>query len=311
MVLPNFLLLGAPKSGTTALYQYLHNHPQIFMSAVKEPHFFAFENQDTNFNGPRDERGSLTQLSVTHLSDYEALFATAAEVPRRGEASTMYLYWPGTAQRIAHYVPEAKLVAILRNPVDRAFSHYLHLRRSGREWLTDFVAALDAEPERIAQGWSPAWHYGQVGQYAAQIEQYWQIFPREQLKIFLYEEWNEKPAQFWQELLQFLEIDATIPLEQKARYNTTPQVQKNVKIHDFLTQENPLKSLLRKLIPAHIRQPLAAKAYRANVDTPPKLTPELRDRVLPRFREGILRTQDCLQRDLSAWLTVSSPMQST
>jgi hypothetical protein len=304
MTQPNFLLLGAPKAGTTALYAYLQQHPQVFMSAVKEPHFFAFEGHSLQFNGPRDERGSLTTASVNEWGAYQALFAAGGEAIARGEASTMYLYWPGVPERIHHYTPDAKLVAILRNPIDRAFSHFLHLRRDGREWLSDFELALGAESDRIAQNFSPAWHYHAVGQYAEQLQRYRSIFPHEQLKIYLYDDWRQHPRKFLRSLFEFLEVDATFQPNMSKRHNTTQQVQKNVSIHDFLTQDNLIKKLLRPLIPARIRQPLAAKAYRANIEAPPKLTPQLRRQLLPRFQADILATQDLIQRDLSHWLTV-------
>lgn len=305
MTLPTFLLLGAPKAGTTALYHVLRQHPQVFMSAVKEPHFFAFTSpQEMQFNGPRDDRAYLSTQSVVDFAAYQNLFSGATEVAR-GEASTMYLYHPQTPKRIAQYAPEVKLVAILRNPIDRAFSHFLHLRRDGREWLTDFAEALAAEPERITQGWSPAWHYQAVGNYAEQLPRYWQQFPREQLRIYLYEDWQQNPDAFLQDLFEFIGVEPNFRPPDRDRANTTNQVQKNLGIHDFLTQENPLKSVLRRLIPAQIRQPLAAKAYRANVSAPPKLTPELRSQLLPQFRDGILKTQDLIDRDLSAWLKCS------
>ncbi|MEM8642141.1 MAG: sulfotransferase [Cyanobacteria bacterium P01_G01_bin.54] len=303
MTLPTFLLLGAPKAGTTALYHALGQHPQVFMSTIKEPHFFAFANaQAALFKGPRDERGELTTHSVTDPSAYKGLFQAAPTGMARGEASTMYLYYPQVPERIVQYCPDAKLVAILRNPIERGFSHFLHLRRDGREWLTDFNQALAAEPERRTQGWSPSWHYWAVGQYAEQLPRYWQQFPREQLRICLYEDWQQDPTAFLEDLAMFIGVDPDLVPELGDRHNTTQQVQKNVGIHDFLTQENPIKSVLRRLIPAQIRQPLAAKAYRANVTAPPQLTPELRAQVLPQFREGILRTQDLIDRDLSAWL---------
>lgn len=306
MTLPTFLLLGAPKAGTTALYHVLQKHPQVFMSAVKEPHFFAFSDpQDVQFKGPRDDRAYLTTQSVTDFAAYQELFA-GATAKARGEASTMYLYQPQTPERIAQYAPDVKLIAVLRNPIDRAFSHFLHLRRDGREWLTNFTEALAAEPERITQGWSPAWHYQTVGNYTEQIPRYWQQFPREQLRIYLYEDWLQNPEAFLADLFTFIGVDSDFRPQESDRANTTTQVQKNLGIHDFLTQDNPIKSVLRRLIPARIRQPLAAKAYRANVSAPPKLTPELRAKLLPQFKAGILQTQDLIDRDLSSWLRLDN-----
>src|SRR3712207_4104321 len=130
MTLPNFLVIGAMKSGTTALYYYLEQHPEIYMSPVKEPNFFSQENAaDT----------------VTHIGTYEQLFKGASGKKAIGEASHSYLYEPRAAAEIRRYVPKVKLIAILRNPIDRAYSHFLHMVRSGTEPLDDFAQALREE----------------------------------------------------------------------------------------------------------------------------------------------------------------------
>src|ERR1051325_6146140 len=142
MTMPNFLVIGAVKSGTTALHRYLKQHPDIFMSTPKELRFFPFEDRPPDFRGPGDAEDM--KPAVKSIGDYRARFAEGARHPARGESSPLYLYYPRSAERLRHHIPDAKLIAILRHPADRAYSQYLMKVRDGHERL-DFAAALDAE----------------------------------------------------------------------------------------------------------------------------------------------------------------------
>ena len=153
MPTPSFLIVGAQKSGTTSLYHYLSQHPQVFMSSVKEPNFFAFEGQQVDYRGPAGQPASINLYSVTDWDDYQRLFADAGAAVALGEASTLYMAVPGTAERIRQRIPDVRIIAILRDPVDRAFSSYLHCRRTGREPYAEFETALQHERERIADNW--------------------------------------------------------------------------------------------------------------------------------------------------------------
>lgn len=304
MTLPNFLLIGAPKCGTTSLYRYLVQHPQIFMSANKEPNFFALEGHPPHYSGPGDERAGMSLESVTDLATYQALFAPSGGASALGEASTMYLYLPETAERIHHYVPQAKLIAVLRHPVERAYSHYLHLRNDGREWLEDFHAALDAEDERIAQNYAPAWHYRHVGLYSQQIQRYRQYFGPDQLKIFLYEDLRQNQAAVIQEMFDFLGLDPAFQPDTSSRHNVSNTVRRHQWLHNFLTRDNPVKSMLRAVLPKSVRQPLATRAYKQNVTKAPPFNPQLKQELLPLFKDDIEALQPLIQKDLSSWLTV-------
>src|ERR671929_75877 len=133
MTMPNFFIIGAMKSGTTALYYYLEQHPEVYMSPVKEPNFFCSQEQKNGAD------------AVTDIRAYERLFRGVLGETAVGEASHCYLYEPRAAAAIRRCVPEAKLLAILRNPIDRAFSHFLHMVRTGSEPLSDFAQALREE----------------------------------------------------------------------------------------------------------------------------------------------------------------------
>ncbi|HEX9660552.1 MAG TPA: sulfotransferase [Rhodothermales bacterium] len=164
MRLPDFLVVGAAKSGTTSLYHLLRQHPDVFMSAVKEPGFFALKNRDLQFNGPGD-MNAIGRCSVNSLETYTALFDEAGSGVAAGEASNIYLYSPEAPPAIKAAIPNVKLIAMLRDPVERAFSAYLMMLRDNRETLPFKLALAQAE-KRAGQGWSYMWQYQSGGRYA-------------------------------------------------------------------------------------------------------------------------------------------------
>ncbi len=302
MTMPNFLILGVPKAGTTALYAYLNQHPQIYMSPNKEPHFFAFEGKKPDFCGAGDDQAWTNTSSVVDLQAYQQLFQGVSQEKAIGEASTQYLYIPQTPERIQHYLPQAKMIAILRHPVERAYSHFIYMRQNCRETLTDFAQALEAEEQRIKNHWAPAWHYQQQGYYSVQLQRYFNRFHRDQIRIYLYDDWKRHPLTVFQDMLQFLDVDTRFVPDMNTRYHIINALPKNRNLYTFLTQENPIKTALRQLVPAQIRKPMAAKVYRKNFEKPQRLTAEMRRQFTPRFRDDILKLQDLLDRDLSHWL---------
>jgi len=215
MTMPNFLLMGAAKAGTTALYQYLKQHPQIYMSPVKEPHFFAYEGRKPNTQGPGDTAND----SIITLKEYLALFESVRNERAIGEASTMYLYLPQACERIRYYLPDARLIAILRHPAERAYSAFIHLVREGRETLTNFSQALQSEEERIRQNWGPLWHLTRCGFYYEQVKRYFDTFPREQIKIYLYDDFKARPTQVVQDIFRFLKVDDSFQPDMSVRVN--------------------------------------------------------------------------------------------
>ena len=141
MIMPNFLIVGAAKAGTTALHEYLQQHPQIYMTPTKETNFFAFEGVELNFQGKGDE--ALKEFSITDLATYQAQFAGIQEETAIGEACPSYLYVPEAATKIKKYIPQVRLIIILRNPVERAYANFLHVIRDDRETHQDFAIRRD------------------------------------------------------------------------------------------------------------------------------------------------------------------------
>ncbi len=200
---PTFLILGAAKSGTTALYHWLRQHPDIYMSPIKQPHYFA--DLQPTFSGPGDQ--ALNRDIVTAEADYLRLFQAGTGRKARGEASPFYLYYAErTVERVRRVLPEARLVVLLREPASRAYSGYLHLVRDGRETLP-FRQALEREEERLGRGWEPLWAHRGLGLYGRQLDAVLGVFPREQVGVWLYDDMRTRPTALFQEVCAFIGVD--------------------------------------------------------------------------------------------------------
>lgn len=207
--LPNFIIIGAPRSGTTALYKTIRQHPEIYMSPIKEPMFFAFSQEKYHFE---PGMAAIFRHTVRNPQQYLLLFAAATNQRAIGEASNIYLRTPWAAQRIHATLPTCQLIAVLRNPVERAYSHYSYMARLGLDRAPDFGEALRlerTEPENR----DPFFLYTKMGYYAAQLQVYFELFPRERIRIFLYEDWNDTPRAMLKDLFGFLEVDDTVTPE--------------------------------------------------------------------------------------------------
>jgi hypothetical protein len=210
MTLPNFIILGAAKAGTTALYHYLNQHPQIFMSPMKETNFFALMDESLNFCGPGD-CDFINRFSITSMEAYREQFAGSQGALAVGEASPLYLYSPKAPPRIQQHIPDAKLIIMLRHPIERAYSAFLHLVRDGRETTTDFGEALAMEEERIRAGWEHIWHYKNMSLYYEQVKRYYDLFDRSRIKLYLYYDFRTETMQMLGDVFRFLDVDDTLP----------------------------------------------------------------------------------------------------
>lgn len=283
-MLPSFLILGAPRSGTTHLYRGLRQHPDVFMSDFKEPMFFAYENNPA-------------PSVISDRAAYEALFANANPDHARGEASTLYLYSDKSPQNIHRTVPEARLVAILRNPTERAFSQYTFQRFLETEPLATFEAALAAEPERAKTDRVPFHLYRPVGLYSEQIHRYYELFPKEQLLILLQEDLETQPDRVFRDIFRHIGVDdAFVPdLRHKTNASGVPQNQ---------TLFRAVKSagrVVKRFLPETLVTRLSGTAHETMLARP-TMTPETRAMLIDYFRDDITRTAALIDRDLSAWL---------
>lgn len=297
MTLPNFLILGAAKAGTTALYSYMQQHPAIFMSPVKETNFFALEGQPLDFCGPGDP---INKWSITDLADYERMFDDVGTATAVGEASPLYLYSPRAPERIRHYVPDAKLIAILRDPVDRAYASFLFMQRELREPLDDFAAALAAEPERKAAKWEHTWYYRELGFYAQQLQRYVDCFPAEQIKVVFYQDFRADATAVLADIFRFLNVDDQFVPDMRLQPNKSG-VPQNRTLQRLLKGRNPVKMAVKPFIPQRLRRQWQNDLRNRNL-VKPQLDPAVRRDLIAQFRPDIEALQTLTGRDLSAWL---------
>lgn len=300
MTLPNFLIIGAAKSGTSSLRKYLNEHPDIYGDVAIEPGFFAFEGVKPSFAGPGDE--ILNDAVVTNLTDYEALFEGVRDESAIGEASVVYLYSEQAPRRIRHYIPDARLIVILRNPVERAVSSFAHLVRDGFEPIQDFRRALDAEDERIRQNWQHLWHYKRMGFYSEQLGRYLDLFPAHQLAIYTYDDFSERPLEVIQQLFTFLEVDDSFVPDLSRRYNVSGRPRSRL-LHSLLTKPSLVRRALKPFVPGAVRAGVQKALMDRNLKQGKASVPDATlDYLKSLYRDDILKLESHLQRDLSAWL---------
>jgi len=297
-ILPNFLIVGAAKCGTTSLYYYLKQHPDVFMSNPKEPHFFFAQFFKIPTNGIGDNLLDVVQKP----DDYFRLFEHAVDKKAVGEAShTNLYYYQKVIPSIKKYLGDPKIIIILRHPVERAFSAYAMLTMQGREFLP-FEEALRQEPKRIAEGWRSTWYYQDVGFYAHQVKAYLDNFSA--VKVCLFDDLKREPATLMQNLFKFLEVDAAFRPDFTVNYNISGVPR--LKLFKSLFRRNPplrgIVSFLGKTIFtedgwASVREKLKAKLL---VKT--TIKPETKRDLENLYRDEIAKLQILIGRDLTHWI---------
>jgi hypothetical protein len=207
--LPDFLLLGAAKCGTSALHAALARHPRLYLSEPKEPKFFLTDGPPPRTGGGPGDVATWRE-HVWRRADYEFLFAAAPPGARCGESTVFYLYDLAAQVRIRALLPAARLIAVLREPVERAHSNWAHLRGAGLEPEADFRTALEAEPARVAAGWAHFWHYTAQGRYGEQLAHLFGLFPPEQVLLLRYRELRDAPAATADRVCRFLGVQTGV-----------------------------------------------------------------------------------------------------
>ena len=297
---PDFFIVGAPKCGTTALYEYLKQHPEVFMPReVKEPHFFG-----SDFN---------TSFFIREKQEYLSLFANARDEKRVGEASVWYLYSKKAAAEIKDFAPAAKIIVMLRNPID--MMHALHSQRlfNGSEDIMDFSIALNAEEDR-KRGLRMPPHphlveglfYREVAKYTEQVQRYLEVFGAAPVKIIIYDDFKQDTARVYREVCAFLDVDT----EFKANFRVI-NANKSVRtsgILDFTRQPPSLAAeWAKKLVPLRARKEVmwqvvkVLRRLNTRYEQRAPVPPELRTRLKKEFAPEVERLGKLLGRDLSHW----------
>jgi len=299
-VKPNLFIVGAQKSGTSALAGWLGQHPQAYISFPKEPGFLAFGENGYPYKDGYGNEAPASQYVVNSEPAYLALFANATPGQTViGEASTWYFAIPGMARRIKSYNPDAKLVVILRNPVERAYSAWCHARSDMLEPCEKFSTALAMEARRGEVEF--LLRYRRMGLYSQALAEYQAAFPSRQLLVLFYEDLRANPADTWRQLCDFLGIDARQAPVFEHRYNRSGQPRHRF-LHRLL-RSHRLKRLVRPVLPHKFALRLKQQVDGVNLREFPAIDTASRAELREYYREDIEQLSQLTKRDLAAWLT--------
>jgi Sulfotransferase domain len=299
---PDFFLIGAPKAGTSALHSALAQHPHLFLSRVKEPKYYMCgDSPPPAYKGPGDAHSN--QEWVWQRERYLALFDDAPEGTLRGESTPFYLYNRDARRRIAADNPDAKLIAVLRDPVDRAYSNWMHLWMDGLEPRSDIVEAVSHEKKRIDAGWAPFWHYSALGMYGRQVEDLFDHFPREQVLLLRYKTLVDEPDQALNRVCDFLGVEgqelSTIPSD-----NSRPFVRDGVRartVGPVIRAGATVGQFLPPQVWRTVSKPLISQLHKGGESSRPRLTPQQREQLVAPHRDDIELLEQLTGESFAEW----------
>ena len=296
--MPDFLVIGAARAGTTALYEALRQHPELCLSREKETNYFGYAGTTPATKGPGAE---FINNAITRLEDYKEQFSAARPGQTLGEICPLYLYEEPAPGNIRAAVPDAKLIAILRNPIDQAWSHYLYARHNAIEPEPDFVRALDLEEERLAAGWQPLFGYSRFPRYGEQLARYLALFPREQILILDYADWRADSRAVQAEICRFIGVsdDFEATVGDAVNAGGAP---KHRWLQELLMRPNPLTAPAR-ILPVAWRRAIRDVLARRNTGNERLTMPEAARPILrDRLRDDVDALSELLGHDYSRWL---------
>jgi Sulfotransferase family len=291
-MLPTFIVIGAAKSGTTSLFWYLNEHPDVFMTPMKETNFFAYG---------LDERGQLLygdpdvhRFPVKTLAEYEAQFAGAGAARAVGEASPIYLECPQAAARIAQAIPTARIICSLRHPVDRAYSDYqMYLRRRGRR----LDPVRDLTPN--APWARPGSRWLSIGRYYQHLSRYYDAFPASQIKVLLFDDLRKDALGVAQSVYQFVGADPGF-VPDLSTPHAIGGMPANQMLENALTNRT-IAAVAKRWLPVRVAHWVRQVRARNMAKTPP-LPPQLRKELTVPLTEEIRKTSALIERNLDHWL---------
>lgn len=295
MKTPNFLIVGAPKSGTTALYYYLKQHPEVFMSERKEPHFFG--------------RDLVSPGYMRDKAEYLELFSNTGDAKGIGEASVWYLYSQYAAREIHNFNPHAKIIIMLRNPIDLMYSYHSQRLYNGTEDLIDFREALEAEVDRkngyrLPRNPHPihGLQYKEIAKLSSQTTRYLDTFGADKVHIIVFDEFKCNTQLVYRSVLTFLGLSPDFQAQFKV-INSNKSVRSNL-IRALLKQPPIIFRLFaRKTMPSWLRYAIVATTQSLNTryERRPTMDEDLRKTLMREFTSEIDTLGKILQMDLSRW----------
>ena len=305
----NFFLIGAPKAGTTLIHSRLSQHPQVYLSPLKEPNHYATDIDPSGFSeafkanlpGPLDRYLSQKPLAprqvdfVQDQAQYAALFDGVSPAHTVvGECSTSYLWSAKAAQNVAKQHPQAKVVVALRNPMERTFSHWQMARKYGFT-KTSLMEAVQRDQAHPNPGWGRSELFVEAGQYAKGLERWQAKFPTAQIKVVLNESLNE--SETWQDLASWLGLDGGIPEVERSAANPAGMARWGGLNH-WLTQSG-MKSWASRILPDSFKKKVTNLWYTSEGMS--KMSEEDRALLYPFFEHDIAETERLTGLDLTRW----------
>lgn len=284
---PHFLIVGAPKAGTTSLYHYLQQHPRVFMPENKEPRFFCNYPVDCFEFGKKYFHSDIISTS----DEYLALFEKASENSITGEASTDYLSCQGAAHRIFSWNPMVKIIIMLRDPIDRAFSEYQHSIAGGFQSIS-FWESMCLEKERISQQYDPIFWHTKRGLYFDSVNEYMSLFGRENVQIIFFEEFVSSTLDVVESILKFIGL-SLVPIDVSVRHNAGKKFNDRCSLMNFLHKEQKIKILSRMVRYFDKGNKKGAKKA---------LTDQQYEMLRSRFVDDVDKLSRLLNADLTCWL---------
>ena len=285
----DFFIVGAPKSGTTSLYHYFNEHPEIEMSTKKEPDYFsdkAIHQQGMYYGEQR----------IDTLEKYKALFPYDATDKKLGEASVSYLFYPNVASDIYKYNPDAKIIIMLRNPADRAFSHYLMDYRLGL--VSDSFEDIVTKQSSSAKAKLFYQQYIEVSAYAQQIKKYFEVFDAANILVIEYGDFKKDVQGIVKKGYAFLEVDDAFVADVNKKHNTYT-MSKNEAIRKVYSLVY-LRKLFNVLLPKSMTKKIRALFFKT--DKKPILSKHTRIQLISLFKNDIAELEEILSTDFSRWI---------
>jgi hypothetical protein len=292
---PEFFVIGASRCGTTSIHAALERHPEIFVPIEKSPNFFTAADM-RNVPGSTAME-AMKGHTVKTEAEYLALFRRVPVGRVPGEVSPVYMQSVFAADRLARFAPEARILAILRNPVDRAFAHFIGRRRDGLESRSDFAEAIADElahptPKDVAFN-----HYLAIGRYAHYLAPYLAAFPRDRIKILFFDDFVRDPVRVLNDAFVFLgvcEVDAKFVVDRRNQSG----IIRNPALRRLWTGTALIRARLRSHLPRGLRDPVGRWVLRSMER--PSLPPDVRLAAQGYFLDDIARLESITGRDLSA-----------
>jgi len=304
--LPNFVVIGASRSGTTSIHDYLGQHPDIYVSRRKSPNYFVAQDPQPDWEQPILR--AMAKQWISTRDHYEAQFRGVNHERAVGDISPVYLQSIHSAKRIVDTLgPATKLVAILRNPADRAYAHYLGRRRDGLETGDNFDVIVDRELAGAFNADIAFGSYIGCGRYHHFLKTYYECFPADNIRIYLFEQLQTDPSGLLRDLFHFLDVDPDYVVDTTLSHNRTGIIGNPV-YRSLWTRSVGLRTRIRPYLPALIRH--APRPILAKQVSKPILGANTRRRISAALRNDTLALQQLINRDLSQWLTAGSHLNA-